>query len=174
MRLGHADGEEEGLTFLLERTERLRGEARGLPVGIGVVGDVSRLDGGSAGAALLVDVRRIGDHLERGLGSVGRRLGGFPRHGPARGIVEAAMEDLAHGLAMVAVILEMVRDRDGVGEGLAEMRLKVPHAGGVRTTAGHERGARRAAHGLLAIGAVEGGATGSDAIEVRGLGQIAS
>jgi hypothetical protein len=68
----------------------------------------------------------------------------------------------------------MLGDGDGVRQGLAEVRLEVPDARGVRTSAGHERGTRRAADGLLAVGPVEGGALGGDAVEVRGLDQRAA
>ena len=172
VRLGHADGQEEGFSGLLELTQGLGREAGGLAVGVSVVRDIGFLDRRPARAAFVVDVRRVALQLERGLRDVLRRLGGLPGHRPARGVVVTAMEDLAHALAVIAVVLEILRDGHGVRQGGAEMRLEIPDPGGVRTTAGHQRGARRAAHGLLAVSPVEGRPARADAIQIRGLDDV--
>ena len=174
VRLGHADGQEERLRVLLQLAQGLDREARDLAVGIGVVGHVGVFDRRPAGAALLIDVRRVVLHLEGGLRSVLGGLRVLRRDRPALRVVEPSVEDLAHAHAMVAVVLEILGHGHGVRQGGPEMRLQVPHARGVRSTAGHQRGARGAAHGLLAIGSVERGALGGDAVQVRGLDDVAA
>jgi len=83
------------------------------------------------------------------------------------------MEDLAHALAMVALVLEVLGHRHGVRQRGPEMRREIPDPGGVGPTAGHERGARRTAHGLLAVGPVEGRAAGRDTVQIRRLDERA-
>lgn len=67
------------------------------------------------------------------------------------------------------MLLEVLPDGLDVGQGHAEMRLEVPDPGRVRALAGHDGGPRGAAHGLLAIGAVEDHATRGQSVEVRRL-----
>ena len=56
VRLGHADGQEEGLPALLQLAQGLRRESGGLAVGISVVGDVGFLDRRTAGTTLAISV----------------------------------------------------------------------------------------------------------------------
>ena len=168
----HSDGEEEGLPLLFEFGEGLDGKLSDLAVFVGVVGDVGGFGCGSAGSAFCVLVGGVGHGLECLRGGVLRGLGFLPWCGPTGGIIEAAVEDLAHALSEVAVVFEVLRDRDGVGERFAEMSFQIPDASGVGSASGQKRGAGRAANSLLTVGAIEGGSAGCDAVEVGGLEEV--
>jgi hypothetical protein len=101
--------------------------------------------------------------------SVGGRPRRLPRHGPRRGVIEPAVIDLAHALDEIAVLFEMLAERDDIREGGPKMRFQIPNLRRVGSGAGHETGARGRAHGLLAVGAVERHAGFGDPIDIRAL-----
>lgn len=80
------------------------------------------------------------------------------------------MVDFAHALRIPAVRHEVLGERDDVGDGCAEVRDQIVDLGSVGAATGHERGARGAAHRLLAIGAGEGDAAFGEGIDVWGDG----
>ena len=76
------------------------------------------------------------------------------------------MKYLAHALHKIAVVFEVLAHGDNVGGGFAEMRNQIPNLGGVGACAGHDAGARRRAHGLLHVGAVESHSLFADAVDI--------
>lgn len=87
------------------------------------------------------------------------------------------MEDLADALHEVAVVLEMLRQSDGIRHGVAEVRHQIPHLGGVGPGAGKQARTRWRADGLLAVGAQERHSLFRNTVDVRrqdGLGAIAA
>ena len=81
------------------------------------------------------------------------------------------MEILADADGGVAVVLEVLRQRDGVRGRVAELGREIPDAQGVGPQAGEQRGARRIADGLLAVGVGEDAGTRGEAVEVRRFGK---
>ena len=65
---------------------------------------------------------------------------------------------------MVAVGLEVLRQRDGVRQRDTEMRFQIPNLRRVRATAGEQRRARGRANGLLAVGVVEDQPAGGETV----------
>lgn len=135
MRLGKTDGEKERLSLLAQFSDGLCGETRGLAVGVEVISDIAGFEGYAFAFVLHVFLHSVS---VGGILGVGRRLGRHPRRGPGRFVVEAAVEDLTHALGEVAVLLEVLADGLDVGKGDAEVRLKIPDAGGVGALAGHD------------------------------------
>ena len=86
---------------------------------------------------------------------VGRRL---PREG--------TMEELAHPLRVIAVVLEVLRQRDSVGDPLAKMRPIAPDTGRVRSQSRQQAGTRRPANGLLTVGPQKDGSALRQPIDV--------
>ena len=79
----------------------------------------------------------------------------------------ADVKDFAHGLGAVAVAHEELRERDGVGVGVAEVAAKLvePGGGGARAEEQGETGG--GADGLVAIRGVEAQAASDEAVEIR-------
>jgi hypothetical protein len=79
------------------------------------------------------------------------------------------VKNLAHALDKVTAVLEKLRQRDHVWQGLAEMGLEVPDLRRVGARAGQKACTRRRADRLLAIGAAEDHPRSRDAVNVRTL-----
>ena len=79
------------------------------------------------------------------------------------------MIDFAHTLDKIAILLEILAERDDIRRIFAEMSDQIPHLRRVRAGAGHQTAARRRADRLLAIGALENDARFGDAVDVRTL-----
>src|SRR6056300_178767 len=77
------------------------------------------------------------------------------------------MKDLAHTGGPVAVLPEMLRQRDGSRPRLSDIRFVVEYAGGLRIEAAEQGGTRRPAHWILAEGTTEGHAFPRKRLEVR-------
>ena len=181
VRAHEAHGEEEGLGgFFAGGAQARNGVGGDAGVGVGIVGHVGRFPGGAARER--AGAGRAAEVVEEGLLIGGRavaRAGGINIlddeifvHGqaPGGGIVVGAVADVknfAHGLGAVAVAHEQLRERDGVGVGVAEVAAKLvePGGGGARAEEQGETGG--GADGLVAIRGVEAQAASDEAVEIR-------
>src|SRR6478672_13418757 len=142
MRLGEADGQEEGL--VLQLFEKLNG-ARGrliIAVGFTIAVELHNAVGLHrvlAGASLLVDSRLAAKH-------------------PILCVVDAAVKNLAGSGGHITVRLEMLRQRDEVGMRVAEIGAVINDARGIRLPAGEQACPRRIAEWKLAIRPLEANA----------------
>ena len=185
MRLEESDGEEEGFVLLGERGDPPYRLGGGVAVGQFVVGLVAH-HGGRPLARLRP--RRVGGilldtapYLLRGLLRPVIRVGidglpvGIPvRLAPRAAVLVAAMVNLVERRTVVAIGLEVLRQRDTVGQRRAEMRLEVEHPGDIGPLAGHQRRPRRAADGLLAVGVPKHDPAGREPVHVGRLGDVAA
>ena len=92
--------------------------------------------------------------------------GDAPRSGIVVGAV-ADVKDFAHRLGAVAVAHEKLRERDGVGVGVAEVAAELVEAGGGGARAEEQRETGGGADGLVAIRGVEAQAAPDEAVEIR-------
>ena len=165
MRFPKTDGQKKRLPVFFQPPKRLDGPGRNPAVEIGLV-------------------RHIADGAARQFDFVPRRLPFDPRfvivvtrvvhelrHTPrlrvAMNVLPPVVENLANTLREVAVVPEMLRQRDDARAALAEVCRQVPNAKRVGPQAGQHRGARRVAQRLLAIGMLEHPAALGQAIDVR-------
>ena len=107
--------------------------------------------------------------------------GGVTEVGIAIGVVEgigtpggrvlggaaAAVVDFADRSGVVAVILEVLREGEGVGQFFIERVLQCIDLGGVRPESGQDADARRPADGLLAIGLLKQDAALRQSVDIR-------
>src|SRR5690606_33157780 len=77
------------------------------------------------------------------------------------------VEDLADPRRMVAVIFEILRQRDRVGDGATKVIPEAIDAERGRACAGQKVVSRRRADGLVRVGAVEAHAARGEAVEAR-------
>src|SRR5262249_57677442 len=112
-----------------------------------------------------------------GCWSVGlARPGGVDGQVPRRRVVEAGGADLRRYAVMVqladagheiAVLLERLRQRDGIGDVLAEVGLVLVDLRGVGAQAGQERRPAWVAKRELAVGPIEAHALLGEPIDIR-------
>ena len=179
MRLEETDGEEERLArFRLRRLQAMNRFLRNLPIGISVVRHIGRFVRSATRQApgVLIGEERFltGESLVGpALGfHVGDRFLLKVRHTPRRRVFAVAVADvknLSQRLGAVAVLLEILRQRHRVRRGLAEVRPEIVNAQRGRPHAGEQRIARRRAHGLIAIRALEHHAASREPVDIRRL-----
>ena len=151
---------------LSHRLNRRLGHAS---VVVGVVRHVATIESAAAGSV----VRR---HLTFDLRLVCAvvRVVQNGRHAPRSFValpfvLPPVVEDLADALRVIAAVLEQLRQGHGIGFVNPKVRGQIPHSERVGSHAGEQRSTRGIAHGLLAVGAVENGATRGEAVDVRRL-----
>ena len=76
-------------------------------------------------------------------------------NGVGAAVFQAAVPDFAERSGDVAVVFEVLREGDDIGQDAAEVVFEIVNFGGVGTAAEEQGSARGAADGLLAIGARE-------------------
>ncbi len=91
------------------------------------------------------------------------------RLAPRRSVFKAMMLDLAQRGGVVAIRAEMLRQRHAIRLRIAEVRVEVPDLRRVGAQAGQNGRARRTAHRLGAVSAVENDAASREAVDVRRL-----
>ena len=184
MRLRETNREEERFALRLQLVQPLHGLGGGRTVGQLVVGlraDFKRRallralailalwPGLSLGELGHIDVV-LGLDLLRPVHEVGVHgvAAGIPvRLAPRAAVLQALVVNLVQRRRVIAVRLEVLRQRGAVRLRDAEVRRQIPHARGVGAKARHDRRARRAAHGLRDVGAVEDRAARGDPVNVR-------
>ena len=93
---------------------------------------------------------------------------GIPvRLAPRSAILETLVIHLVDSCTMVTVGFEVLRQRNAVGLGCAEVSHQVPHLRRVWPQTGHDRRARGTAYRLLAVRFAEHDAASRNAIDVR-------
>ena len=162
MRFGETYRKKEWLGLLRQSLESLHGDIRHHAVFVEIIRDIPCFESRTALSdfVLILDVRRDGF----GVSGRFRRL---PRHGPGLRIVIAGMVDLTHALNEVAVVLEMLRQRDDVRFGGAEVSDQIPDLRGIGPCSREEAGTGGRTNRLLHIGAIEDHAHFCDAVHVR-------
>ena len=184
MRLDEAHGEEKRLVLRFERRETLHRFRSGCAIGELLVVFGADLIGGAFFGAFTIFSRgppflrgtvffevhvMPGDDLlcpihRIGIDSPTLRIP--VRLIPRTPVFKTGVVDFAEGRAMVAVRLEVLRQRDAIRLRRAEMRLEVPHLRHIGPEPGHDRRARGTAHRLLHIGPVEDDPASRDAVDV--------
>ena len=160
VRLGETQGQKERL-LALEALDEIHG-ARGVAV-------IQR------GRLLLVrqglPAVRVRLALLRGAHRFALSPGGHGRASDVPGavVVQAAVENLPRGGGHVAVLPEVLRQRDHLRHVQAEPASVAGNAGVRGASAGEQRRARRVAQRVLAIGAVESHAAARQRVDVRRL-----
>ncbi len=151
-------------------------------VAVGVVGHVGAFGGGAARElgrirggigerrflARQLRATVLREHVAAGRAGLGPPVRHAPR-GRVLVVAVADVQDLAHRLGAVAVLLEVLGHGDRVGHGLAEVGGQVVDADGLRAQAGHQRVARRRADGLVAERPLEQHAARGQPVDVRRL-----
>ena len=169
-----AHGQEEGLVLDGRHgRDGLSGHASAVE---GFVGHIGGLDGRTivSGRDDGRDPRPLGE-LHPGDGRFIHRLPHLPRpprragHGPALGMVGFVVIDLAEGLGVIAVVLEVLGEAEAFPEAPAIERVTIGVvAGGVGTQSEHQGDSRGTALGSLAVGAPEGGPPGGQPVDTGG------
>ena len=102
-----------------------------------------------------------------------KRLGGVPRTRQvhplrAERIVAAApeVEDFAKSGRMAAVGFQQLRQRDDVGQSIAEQRAVIGDDGAIRAKTGEERAAARVADGILHVSALKADGARGETINI--------
>ncbi len=86
---------------------------------------------------------------------------------PSLAVITGVMINFADGNCFIAVILEVFRQGQYVGHGLAERRVEVVNFGCIWPGTAEQAGPRRGANSLLAISPLKEKSFGSQAIDVR-------
>lgn len=148
----------------------------------GFVGDVGGLDGGTivSGSDDGGDLRPPGE-LHLGDGRFVHRLPHLPLpprragHRPALRMVCFVVVDLAEGLGVISVVLEVLGEAGVFPEALAIEGVAIGVvSGGVGPQSEHQGHARRTALGCLAVGSAEGGPPGGQPVDAGGLDGLLS
>ena len=149
-----------------------------LAVGVGVIGDIGGFVGRAAWKILRAFIGEVSllarEPILRGaLREQIRDALRLPvRHAPRSrvfGVPVADVENLPHRLRAPSIRDEVLRERHRIRRGFAEVRPEVVNAERRRAETRHQRVARRRAHRLVAIRAVEDHPTRREAVEVRRL-----
>ena len=133
MGFAKANGQKEGFLFGGILVQCLEGIFTDHSINVAVIGHLGRFS--ARAFEPLAFVVFLGGITQRGVTHKIMQGREGPR-GRILGRLAAAMEYLADGTGMIAVILEMLGQGDGLGFGLAEMGGQIPHLDGVRPQAG--------------------------------------
>ena len=88
---------------------------------------------------------------------------------PRAAVFKARVINLAQRRAVIAVGLEVLRERDRVGQSDSKVRLQIPNLRRIGPPTGEQRRPRRTAHRLLHISSIEDHAPRRQPIHVRRL-----
>jgi hypothetical protein len=92
-----------------------------------------------------------------------------PRLSGLRILAATEMEELAKGMGLPSGLFEALRQGHDVGHFVTQLDVVPDDTGLLSTQTGHHGAAARIAYGILHIGVLKGGATRSEAIQMRGL-----
>jgi len=173
VRLHETHTHEERFAGLLCRPQPTHRFKRNLPVGVGVIGDVSGL--GRRPARIFPGLGRVflfgfrSAVFRQGiLGRLRLEMGNSPRGG-VLAVAVSHVHDFAHGLGPVSVLLEILGHSDRIGPRRAEIGGEVVDPQRLRAQPGHQGIAGGRAHRLIAVGAVESQRAGGEGVNVRRL-----